>query len=82
MHAYIFILSLKPSANERKKRETRNTKQNGLYRVHHSETNKKINSQNVVLRIKQCLIRETCFHRNMCETKSNDYVSLYRQRCC
>ena len=45
-----------------------------VYHLRHSET-KNIVLRNVVQGIKQC------FQRNMCETKTDVYVSLYLHRC-
>ena len=66
------------SKTRNKKHETKRSSTCAVYRLRHYETKKNV-SRNVVLGIKQCLIREPCFHRNMCETKTNVYVSLYRQ---
>ena len=78
----LHLCTFKASANELHK--TRNENQETkwfstsmVYRLRHCET-KSIVSRNVVSGIKQCLIRETCFHRNMCKTKTN--VSLYRKK--
>ena len=38
---------------------------------------KTIVSRNVVSVIKQCLIRETCFHQNMCEKANQQSISSY-----
>ena len=72
-----------------KKHETRITKQNGLAhpRVIVCAIQKQTNKQKHCF-VKRCFGNQTvfdsgkCFHRNMCETKTNVYVSLYRQRCC
>ena len=56
------IIPLKPSENERQK--TRNTKQKNIVSRNISGT-------------KQCLIRKTCFHRNMCETANQQFISSH-----
>ena len=75
----ISLSGLKPSANKRQKHETKRFSISAVYRLRHCET-KKHCFANVILGIKQCMIQETCFHRIMCETKTNVYVSLYRKR--
>ena len=77
-----------PAQTNVKKHDTRNTKQNGLahprFIVCVTPKQKTLFRETFKLfwESKQCLIRETCFHRNMhmCQTKTNVCVSLYRQR--
>ena len=68
--------AVKPSANERKKtrnkkKETKRFSTPAVYRLRHSET------KNIVSRIIQCLIQETCFQRNMCETANQQSISSH-----
>ena len=75
----IASVHLKPSANECQKSQNKKHEKIWfstpvVYRLRHSKT-KNIVTRNVVSGIKQCLIPETCLHRNMCETKTNVYLS-------
>ena len=84
----IIVMSLgpiKPSANEcqktrNKKHETIRFSTTAIYRLRHSKT-KNIVSRNVVSGIKQCLIREICFHRNMCKIYSQSTIYFKSHGC-